>query len=57
MYLFHQCMVDFFNKLKFNDHKYQTNVTVRDENYEGKLLSPMKDFVLFGIDCQSVCLI
>ena len=26
---FHQCMVDFVNKLEFNDQKYQTNGTGR----------------------------
>ena len=28
------------------------NLTVRDDNYKGKLLFPMIDFVLFGTDCH-----
>ena len=43
--LFHQRMVDFLNKLKLSDQKYQTNRNVRYENYKGKLLFPMEDFV------------
>ena len=41
---FHQIMI-FLNKLKLSDQKYQTNGNVRDENYRGKFLFPMKDFV------------
>ena len=35
----------FFNKLELSDHQYQTNGNIRDENYKGKLLFTMKDFV------------
>ena len=38
---FHQHMVDFVNKIEFSDNKYQTNGTVRDEKYKGKLLLTM----------------
>ena len=38
-------MVNFGNELDFNDHEYQTNRTLRDESYKGKLLFAMKDFV------------
>ena len=31
--LFHRLMVDFVDKLELSDQKYQTNVTVRDENH------------------------
>ena len=41
-------MVYFVNKLEFNDHKYQTDVTLKDDNYKGRLLSPMREFVTFG---------
>ena len=47
-------MVDFVNKLEFNDQKYQTNATVRHENYKGKSLFTMKKFVSFVTDCQSM---
>ena len=47
-------MVDFVNKVEFKDQKYQTNGTVRDGSYKGKLLFPMKDFVSFGTDRQSM---
>ena len=45
-------MVDFMNKLEFIYQKYQTNVNGRDENYNGKFLFSMKDFVSFGTDHQ-----
>ena len=45
-------MVDFMNKLEFIHQKYQTNVNGRDENYNGKFLFPMKEFVSFGTDHQ-----
>ena len=32
------------NKLELSDQKYQTNGNIRGENYNGKLLFPMKDF-------------
>ena len=40
--IFHQRMVGFFNKLELSYQKYQTNGTLRDDNYKGKLLFPMK---------------
>ena len=49
-------MVDFVNKLYFNDQKYQTNVTIRDEIYKGNLLFPMREFLSFGTDPQSMFL-
>ena len=52
--LFHQRMVDSVNKLQFDDQKYQTNGTVRDESYKGNLLFPMKDFVSFKTDRQLI---
>ena len=47
-------MVNFVNKLELSDQKYQTNGNVRDENYNRKLLFPMKDFVAFGTYFQSM---
>ena len=47
-------MVDFVNRLEFSDKKYKTDGTVRDENYNKKLLFTMKYFVLFGTDFQSM---
>ena len=47
-------MVEFFNKIEFNDKKYQTNGTVRDGSYKGKIVYPMKYFVPFVTDHQSV---
>ena len=38
-------MMDFMNKIKLSDQKYQTNGNVRDDNYKGDFLFPMKDFV------------
>ena len=46
--------MDFVITLYQSDHKYQTDQTVRDENYNGKLLFHMKDFVSFVTDCQSM---
>ena len=47
-------MIDFANKLELSDKKYQNNVNVRDENYKGKFLFSMKDFVSFGTDFQGM---
>ena len=47
-------MVDFVNKLDTSDQNYQTNENVRDENYNRKFLFPMKDFVAFRTDFQSM---
>ena len=44
-HFFYQRMVDFLNKLEFNDQEYQTNGNARDENFKENLLFPMKDFV------------
>ena len=44
-YFFHQLMMNFVNKLYLSYQKYKTNGNVRDENYKGELLFPMKDFV------------
>ena len=42
------------NKLYLSYQKYKTNGNVRDEKYKGKLLFPMKGFVLFVTDHQSI---
>ena len=49
-------MVDFFHKLEFNDHKYQTTGNVRCERYKEKFLLPMQDLVSFGTYRQSIFL-
>ena len=54
--LFHQPMVDLANKLDLSEQKDQTNGIVRDENYKGKFLFTMKDFVSFGRNHQSMYL-
>ena len=51
--MFHQRMVRFVNKLKLSDRKYQANITVKDENYRGKLLFTVRDFMPFGTYFQS----
>ena len=56
-YFFHQRMVDFVNKLELSDRKYQTIINLRDTNYKDKFLFPIKDFLLFGTDCQSMYII
>ena len=52
--IFHQHMVNFVNKLEFNVHKYESNETIRDDNYKGWFLFTMKDFVSFGTVCLSM---
>ena len=47
-------MVDFVNKRERSDQQYQTNGNLRDENYKGKFLFSMKDFVSFLIDRQAM---
>ena len=47
-------MVDFLNKPEIIDHKYQTNGTVIDDSYKWKFSCPMKDFVPFWTDRQSM---
>ena len=47
-------MVDTVNRVKLNDRKYQNNLKVRYESYNGKLLFPMKDIVPFGMDCKQM---
>ena len=44
-------MVDFMNKLELSD-KNQNDGNIRNENYNGRLLFTMKEFVSFGTDCQ-----
>ena len=41
-YIFHQHMVNFLNKIQLSDQKYQTNRNIREKNYKGKFLFPMK---------------
>ena len=53
-YLFHQCVVDFLNKPELNDQNYQNNVNVKDDNYNGKFLFPLKNFLSFGTEIQSM---
>ena len=48
--IFHQRMIDFVDKLDSNDQKYQTNRTVIDGNYNGKLLFTMRGLLSFGTD-------
>ena len=47
-------MVDFVDTLYLSVQVYQTNGTVRDENYKGKLYFTIKYFVSFGKDYQSM---
>ena len=47
-------MMNFVNKLELGDLKYQTNGNLRYENYKGKFLFPMKKFVSFRTDLQSM---
>ena len=47
-------MLGFVNKIEFIYHEFQTNGTVRDESYNVKLLFPMKDFLSFVTDLQSM---
>ena len=49
-------MVDFTNKIDLCDQKYQNNGNVRDENYNLTFIFPIKDFVSFGTDRQSMCI-
>ena len=51
-YFFHHCVVYFVNTPYLIGKKYQTNGTVRDKIYKGKLLFPIKDLVSFVADCQ-----
>ena len=47
-------MINFVYLLEFNDHNYQINVTVRYDNYKGKLLFHMIKFLSFVTGCQSI---
>ena len=47
-------MVYFVNKIQLSDQKYQANETVGYDIYKGKFLFLIKDFVSFGINCQSM---
>ena len=49
-------MINFVNKLELSDQKYQTNGNLRDENYIGKCLFSIKDFVSFSTYCHSMYL-
>ena len=42
------------NKLKLSHQKYQTNGNIRYQNYMGKFLFPMKDFVSFSTYRNSI---
>ena len=42
------------NTIELTNQKYQTNGTLKDENYKGKLLFFMKKFVSFGTYRQSM---
>ena len=46
-------MVYFVNELELSD-EYQTNGTVKNENYKVKFLFPMKYFASFGKDFRSM---
>ena len=50
----YQRMVGFVNKLQLSDQQYQTDGNVRDLNYNGKFLFPMKYFVSFDTDHHSM---
>ena len=47
-------MVGFVYRLESNDQRFQTNGTVRANNYKKMLLFPMRDFVSFGTYHQQV---
>ena len=47
----HQNMI-FFNELDFNNHKYQQNGTVIEENHKGKFLFIIRESVSFGKNHQ-----
>ena len=34
-YFFHQCMIDFINRLEFQNQKYLKNGPVRNRKYKG----------------------
>ena len=46
--------MDIVNEIELIDQKHQTNGNIRDENYKGKFLFTIKDFVSFGTDHQSM---
>ena len=39
---FRHIMIGFVDILEFNNHKYQTNGILRNNNYKGKFLYPMR---------------
>ena len=47
-------MVCFVNKPELSDQKNQTNGILIEENCNGELLFPMKEFVSFGTDRKSM---
>ena len=44
----------FLNKLELSNQKHQSNGTVRDDKYKVNFLFPMKEFMSYGIDPQSM---
>ena len=49
-------MVEFFNKIEFDDQRYGTNETLGDDNYKGKFLFLIKESVSLWTDRQSMFL-
>ena len=47
-------MVNFVNKLELSDKKFQTNGNVRYGNNNGKFIFPIKYFLSFVTDIQSM---
>ena len=47
-------MVDFVNNLELSQKNYQNNVSIRDGNYNGKLLFTIKEFVSLETRHQSM---
>ena len=45
-------MLDFFSILESNNQKYKTNETIIYENYKGKFIFNMSDFLSFVTDHQ-----
>ena len=52
--LFFQIVIEFVSLLKLNCRKYQTNVIVREGNYDGKFLFIVREFVVFRTYHQSM---
>ena len=47
-------MIKSVNKLELSDKKYLANGNVIEKNYKGNFLFPMKEFVSFRTDLQSM---